>query len=157
MVFTFLRFVTVGVKPQLQWLLYSPILSAFVSGDDSIAYAVGSDAASSPRRLSPFRSNDAASSDSHPCNLPMPAEVYEEYRDSPWHGFRFLRASEYDHAADVGRTHTSRGHCSSHSRDDWKDVAPTPADQTQQARERLLASEPHSIVRTAITKLRQSA
>src|SRR5205823_7240448 len=48
----------------------------------------------------PSRALDASTPQRNPCNLPIPAAMLDEFLVEPWHGFRFLKAGEYDHALD---------------------------------------------------------
>ena len=95
--FRFLALVSSPLDAQLQWLLYSEQSSSFVTGDGKQAFAV---ATATPNRLVPLARDAAEPADGpfHPCNLPIAAALYDEMSARPWHGFRFLDHSAYDHA-----------------------------------------------------------
>ncbi len=100
MEFKLLETVSVNLQPKLQWLLYSSQHAAFVSGDEQSAFAIPVATPSSPLPLQPFRQHDPTSPQHHPCNLPVPEDIYREFAASSWHGFRFLSISDYDSAID---------------------------------------------------------
>lgn len=92
--------VSLNVVPQLQWIWHSPDLSSFIVGDERTAFALPQDNATKVLRLSAARPFDASSNFHHPCNLPIPDTLYEEFSNQGWHGFRFLPAVAYDTALD---------------------------------------------------------
>jgi hypothetical protein len=98
--FRFLGQATLPLQPQLQWLLSAPTTNAFLVGDEKASFAASVSNPGSPTALNPARERGA----SHPCNLPIPAELFEELRGEDWHGFRFLKCADYDNAKD------DRGH-----------------------------------------------
>jgi hypothetical protein len=103
MQFKLLSTTTLPLQPQLQWLWYSDQSRGFVTGDDRAAFLLPVANPAAPTPLQPARQFDASSPPRHPCNLPVPASMLDEFLHEPWHGFRFLEASEYDHAVDEKR------------------------------------------------------
>ncbi len=85
------------IQQQLQWLFFSPATSSFITGDEHAAFSVPIATPSTLSPLTPARPKDAPF---HPCNLPIPADLYTEFAARPWHGFRFLDAPAYDAAID---------------------------------------------------------
>lgn len=85
-----------SLQAQLQWLLYAPTTEAFLVGDERAAFAVPLSSPASLMALKPAREVGTG----HPCNLPIPAEFYDELARPDWHGLRFLTCAEYDNAKD---------------------------------------------------------
>ncbi len=90
---------SLGIHPQLQWLLYLEQMRAFIFGDETHALALPLEDPAAPVAL-PGTVADTGAVATHPCNLPIPRPLYEELSGSPWHGFRFLEYAAYDHAVD---------------------------------------------------------
>jgi hypothetical protein len=80
---------------QLQWLWHSTSAGGFLVGDDKSAYLLPT---SSPAAAVKLAASDLPVH--HACNLPIPADVYDHFATEPWHGFGFLKRSEYDRALD---------------------------------------------------------
>jgi hypothetical protein len=100
MQFELLVTITLPLKPQLQWLWYSDQSRAFIVGDERAAFALPLTSPNAASPLPPARPFDEAATDHHPCNLPIPAALYDEFSAQSWHGFRFLASNAYDHAVD---------------------------------------------------------
>jgi len=84
------------LQQQLQWLFHSPSTSSFITGDERTSFSIPVATPSTLSPLTPARPPEPF----HPCNLPIPADLYAEFASHPWHGFRFLDASAYDAAED---------------------------------------------------------
>jgi len=84
------------LEPQTEWLWYSNQSSSFIIGDERAAFAVP---ISNPSTFAALPSAHATQ-ESHPCNLPIPISLYDEFIQDLWHGFKFLERSAYDHAID---------------------------------------------------------
>jgi hypothetical protein len=97
--FTLLTTTNLNLRPQLQWLLYSERTGSFVFGDERNAFSIPVASPGSPAAL-PAVVADTGTAATHPCNLPVPRSLYGELAASPWHGFRFMDYSAYDHAVD---------------------------------------------------------
>src|SRR5256885_4011609 len=95
MQFKLLGATTLPLQTQLQWLWYSEQSNSFVAGDDRAAFLLPLSNPADPSRLQPARIPQH-----HPCNLPIPNSTLDEFLSEPWHGFRFLKSSEYDNALD---------------------------------------------------------
>ena len=95
--FRLLAKTTLPLDPHLQWLLHAPKTDAFLVGDEKAAFAASAFNPNSPTALKPAREGGTG----HPCNLPIPEELYEEVRGEEWHGFRLLKWDDYDKARDV--------------------------------------------------------
>lgn len=80
---------------QLIWAYYSEKMQSFICGDDKRAFSIALSRPSAPVEVT------AAFSESHPCNLPIPSEMYEEFAERPWHGLKFLNRAAYDCAIDA--------------------------------------------------------
>jgi hypothetical protein len=85
-----------SLQQQLQWLFHSPSASSFITGDEHTAFSIPVASPGSLSPLTPARPSEPF----HPCNLPIPADLYTEFASRLWHGFRFLDASAYDTAKD---------------------------------------------------------
>ncbi len=88
-----------GLQPQLQWLIYSEELQSFITGDEKNAFRLSLVA---PHELIPLAADAAGTGIAapHPCNLPIPRTLYDEFAKSPWHGFQFLDHAAYDRPVD---------------------------------------------------------
>ncbi len=96
--------VTLDLVPQLQWLWHSAGSSSFIVGDERVAFALSHDNLGTPSLLKAARPHDASSAFHHPCNLPVPESLYEEFIGYGWCGFHFLPSVAYDNAVnDDGR------------------------------------------------------
>jgi hypothetical protein len=80
-----------GVDRQLQWLIYSERKQSFIVGDEKKAVAIS---------VPGGGTIDVSAAASGACNLPVEVGVYEEFIESPWHGFRFLERAAYEQAVD---------------------------------------------------------
>jgi hypothetical protein len=98
MPFKLLATATLPLDPQLQWLWYSTQSAGFITGDQRAAFAIPTSNPRAPAPLNPARPHDASASQHHPCNLPIPASLYDEFASAPWHGFQFLESFAYDRA-----------------------------------------------------------
>lgn len=98
MQFELLASTSLPVQPALTWLWYSRSMDSFIVGDERSAFALPVAKPNPATPLNPPR--QTADLPLHPCNLPIPAPLYEEFIAEPWHGFRFLECSAYDRAVD---------------------------------------------------------
>ena len=105
MQFEHLATASLDLVPQLQWLWHSAGSSSFVVGDERVAFALSHDNLGTPSLLKAARPHDASSAFHHPCNLPVPESLYEEFIGYGWCGFHFLPSVAYDNAVNdaVGR------------------------------------------------------
>jgi hypothetical protein len=101
MEFKLLASPTLPLQPQLEWVWYSEQTRSFIVGDERTAFAIPVSAPATPVPLQADVSQNAAAPNAHPCNLPIPPSLYEEFAQEPWHGFRFLDRSAYDAARDA--------------------------------------------------------
>jgi hypothetical protein len=90
---------TPAVDPRLQWLFFSDQTKSFIVGDEKRAYAqsVSGSATLGPLPGTPADTGAVAT---HPCNLPIPRGLYDEFAGVSWHGFKFMEYTAYDHAID---------------------------------------------------------
>ena len=88
------------LQQQLQWIWFSRSMASFIVGDERNAFAIADSSATAATSLTAARPFDPNSASQHPCNLPIPDELYSEFAQQPWHGFRFLGCSAYDRAND---------------------------------------------------------
>jgi len=79
---------TLDLQPQTQWTWWSAKLNSFVTCDEKKAFALPVDGPGEAVLLNSAGPSGAA-------NLPVPAEVYDEFVAQPWHGFRFLGREDY--------------------------------------------------------------
>jgi hypothetical protein len=100
MQFNLLATITLPLQTQLQWLFYSNQTSSFITGDDRKAFALPVSNPRNPSALIPSRPYDDRIPPQHPCNLPIPASLYEELATASWHGFHFLAPAAYDLATE---------------------------------------------------------
>jgi hypothetical protein len=89
-----------SLQPQLMWLFYSNKTSSFIVGDERRAFALPTSNPAAALPLQPSRVIDPNAPLSHPVNLPIPAELFEEFQTQLWHGFRLLDDSAYARAVD---------------------------------------------------------
>ncbi len=80
---------------QLQWIFYAGTSRCFVIGDERRAATLSVAVPTVPQ---PTAGDRLVLPERHPCNLPIPAALYEELSAEPWHGFRFLDLAPYDRA-----------------------------------------------------------
>jgi hypothetical protein len=87
------------VDPRLQWLFYSQQTKSFIVGDEKHAHA---QSISGPAALTalPGTVADTGAVATHPCNLPIPRGLYDEFAGISWHGFKFMEYTAYNHALD---------------------------------------------------------
>jgi hypothetical protein len=100
MQFSLLVTVELKLEPQLQWIWYSTAISSFVVGDERQAFSIPVDGPKSVLPLEAAQPFDPAVGTHHPCNLPIPDSLYDEFAAEGWHGFRFLPSTAYVAAKD---------------------------------------------------------
>jgi hypothetical protein len=84
---------SLDLDPRLQWLWYSSRTGSFVVGDAARSLSLPVSDPTHPVSL------DGGPRVARPCNLPVPAVLYEEFAAQDWRGFRFLSAAAYERAA----------------------------------------------------------
>lgn len=100
MEFKLLATTTLPLQQQLEWVWYSERTRSFIVGDERAAFAIPVSAPATSVPVQADVSQNAAGPNAHPCNLPIPVALYEEFAQESWHGFRFMDHSAYDAAAD---------------------------------------------------------
>lgn len=99
MQFKHLKTIAPGIGAKLAWLFYSQRTESFIFGDEKQAFTM--DTMNFVARALPGTVADTGAVATHPCNLPIPVELYEDLSHSSWHGFRFLDRPSYDRATNA--------------------------------------------------------
>jgi hypothetical protein len=106
MQFKLLATTTLPLDTQLHWLWYSTQMSSFITGDDRKAFSLPTSSPGAPSPLTSAFPYDDRVPSVHPCDLPIPVSLYEEFAKESWHGFQFLEASSPAYEGDLLRTLT---------------------------------------------------
>ena len=89
--------VVLDLDPRLQWLWYSGRTDSFVAGDETRSFSLP---VSDPARPAPLDAGPGTARP--PCNLPVPAALYEEFAAQDRRGLRFLPAAAYEGTSGEG-------------------------------------------------------
>jgi hypothetical protein len=97
MQFSHLATVSLALDSKTQWIWFSNLTQSFIVGDERRAFALPVASANASKPLRAERELELRIPPLHPCNLPIPSALYDEFASELWHGFRFLEEGAYTH------------------------------------------------------------
>ncbi len=95
MQFSRLATTSLPLNPQFHWLFFSQSTNALITGDDRQSFSLPLNNPSSPAPLQPARPFENQIPPPHPCNLPIPDTLYNDFAATPHHGLQFLDPATY--------------------------------------------------------------